>query len=159
MKFRLFPVLLCAACAVWSQTSALKPAQPADISGLYSFLHEGEFLQLNVDTEGKVKGIVSHFGELESDRGAPLDHIIVNGTREGDRLAFTTRALHGTWFEFKGVVARGKGKSPAEEAYYLLRGTLTQYFTDAAHQTTARSRDVEFKSLPQDENAATRKRD
>ncbi len=162
MKFYVATILLCSACAALAQAGPSSPTNSlknAEISGLYSFLQNGEYLQLTVDAQGKISGIVTHFGELPSDRGAPLDHIIEKGSRDGERMTFKTRALHGTWFEFNGAVARGTGKIPGEEAYYLLRGTLTQYSTDAAHHTTARSREVELKSLPQDENVAGHKRD
>jgi hypothetical protein len=131
-----------------------------DISGMYSFLREGEYLQLTVDAEGKVTGVVSRFGDLNSDRGAFLDQFIDKGTLKGGKLTFVTRPLHGVWFQFKGTVARGKGKTPNEEAYYVLKGTLTQYLSDENKNTSAREREVEFKSFPHDlSNPPPRKRD
>jgi len=58
--------------------------------------------------------------------------------------------VHGVWYDFKGRVERGPGKSPGDEAYYLLKGTLIQNTTDANKKTTAKSRDVAFKSFPKD---------
>ena len=131
-----------------------------DCSGMYTFLREGEFVQINIEEQAKVTGFISRYGELDSDRGAFLDQFIDKGRLEDHRLSFVTRPLHGVWFDFKGVVERGKGKTPNEEAYYVLRGTLTRYSMDANKKTETQSREVEFKSFPQDlGNATPRKRD
>ena len=47
------------------------PAQ--DYSGMYSFLQEGEFVQLTIEDDGRVTGFISRYGDSESDRGAFLD--------------------------------------------------------------------------------------
>jgi len=65
-------------------------------------------------------------------------------------LSFTTQTVHGVWYDFKGTVERGPGKSPGDEAYYLLKGNLVQNTTDANKKTTAKSRDVDLKSFPKD---------
>jgi hypothetical protein len=36
-------------------------------SGMYSFLKEGEFVQVTVEDAGRVTGFVSRFGDLDSD--------------------------------------------------------------------------------------------
>ena len=46
-----------------------------------------------------------------------------------------------------------------DEAYYVLKGTLIQYSTDANKKTSSRSREVEFKRFPQDAGAEPEKRD
>src|SRR5919108_3638401 len=122
-----------------SQSSV--PAKPAeDYSGMYSFLQEGEFLQLTVEDEGKVTGFVSRFGDLESDRGAFLDQFFKDGKLEGRKLSFTTETVHGVWYEFKGTVERGAGKNAGDEAYYVLKGMLTQNTTDASKRTNSKTR-------------------
>ncbi len=123
---------------------------PDDISGMYTFLQEGEYLQLNIEDQGKVTGVVSRFGDLDSDRGVFLDHLLEKGALQDDRLTFTTRAVHGVWYEFKGKVVRAKDKKPGDEGYCLLRGKLTQYTSDQDKNTSAKSRQVEFKSFPAD---------
>jgi hypothetical protein len=62
-------------------------------------------------------------------------------------VSFLTKPVHGVWFEFKGRFNRGAGKTRADDAYYILRGTLTEFRSDAASKTTSHSREVEFKSL------------
>ena len=119
-------------------------------SGMYSFLRDGEFVQVTVEDQGKVTGFVSRFGDLESDKGAFLDHFFKQGKLDGAKINFTTETVHGVWFQFEGVVDRGEGKNPGDEAYYVLKGTLTQYSTDQAKQASPRSREVVFKSFPQD---------
>jgi hypothetical protein len=131
-------------------------AKPADdYSGMYTFLQDGEFVQITVEDAGRVTGFVSRYGEQESDRGAFLDQFFKQGKLEGKNLTFTTETVHAVWYEFKGTVDRGDGKKPGDEAYYVLKGTLTQYTTDVNKKTTSRAREVVFKAFPQDENPAS----
>jgi hypothetical protein len=136
------------------------PTKPADdYSGMYSFLQDGEFVQVTVEDQGRVTGFVSRYGDLESDRGAFLDQFFKQGKLDGNKLTFTTETVHGVWYEFKGAVERGAGKNPGAEAYYVLKGTLTQYSTDASKKTSSRLREVAFKSFPQDMPPAHEKQD
>ena len=134
-------------------TQAAKPAPPqpgAEYSGMYNFLRDGEFVQITVEDQGNVTGFVSRFGDSESDRGAFLDHFFKEGKLEANKLTFTTKSVHGVWFEFHGTVDRGEGKNSGDEAYYVLKGTLIENATDENKKTTSRSRDVALKSFPQD---------
>ncbi len=67
-----------------------------------------------------------------------------------NKLSFTTENVHGTWFTFEGVLGHGSGKKPEDEAYYVARGTLTRFSTDAEKKVTSQARQVEFKSFPRD---------
>ena len=129
---------------------APKPAQrPGEqYSGMYTFLKEGEFVQVTVEDEGRVTGFVSRYGDLDSDKGAFLDQFFKTGKLEGTTLAFTTTVVHGLSYEFKGTVERGDGKKPGDEAYYVLKGTLTEHMTDANQKSSSRSREVVFKAFP-----------
>jgi hypothetical protein len=127
------------------------PASPgADYSGMYSFLRDGEFVQITVEDHGRVTGFVSRFGDSESDRGVFLDHFFKSGKLDANQLAFTTDTVHGVSFEFQGTVERGDGKSRGDEAYYVLKGTVVENTTDEAKKTSSRSREVALKSFPQD---------
>jgi hypothetical protein len=127
------------------------PAHPAeDYSGMYSFLRDGEFVQLTVEDEGRVTGFVSRYGDSDSDRGAFLDQFFKQGKLDGTKLSFATDTVHGVWYEFKGTIEHGAGKTPSDEAYYLLKGTLTEYRRDADKKVTSKSREVSFKSFPRD---------
>ena len=128
-------------------------------SGMYSFLRDGEFVQVTVEDHGKVTGFVSRYGDMDSDKGAFLDHFFKEGTLSGANLGFTTETVHGVWFDFKGTVVRGEGKNPGDEAYYVLKGTLTEYSTDQNKKSSSRSRDVAFKSFPQDLAPAAQNKD
>ena len=64
------------------------------------------------------------------------------------RLTFTTQIVHGIAFEFKGAVERGEGKNPADEGYYVLKGTLTESTTDANKKVTSQKQEVTFKIFP-----------
>ena len=143
----------------WAQSTQDKPAptEPKPVSragtqysGMYTFLQEGEFVQVTVEDEGRVTGFVSRYGDQDSDKGAFLDQFFKTGKLDGDKLAFTTDTVHGVWYDFKGTVERGEGKSPGDEAYYLLKGTLTENVTDANKKVTSRSRTVTFKAFPQE---------
>jgi hypothetical protein len=133
------------------QSPAPRPTAPgAEYSGMYSFSRDGEFVQVTVEDQGRVTGFVSRYGASESDRGDFLDHFFKSGRLDGNQLAFTTETVHGVSFEFRGTVERGEGKNPGDEAYYVLKGTLVENATDEAKKTTSRSRQVAFKSFPQD---------
>jgi hypothetical protein len=154
----LLAVVACAALGL-AQSTQDKPAPTApkpvsrtgtQYSGMYTFLQEGEFVQVTVEDEGHVTGFVSRYGDQDSDKGAFLDQFFKTGKLDGDKLAFTTDTVHGVWYDFKGTVERGEGKNPGDEAYYLLKGTLTENVTDANKKVTSRSRTVTFKAFPQE---------
>ena len=121
-----------------------------DYSGMYSFLKDGEFVQLNQEGQNKVTGFVSRYGDSESDRGAFLDHFFKKASLSGNRVQFTTDQVHGVWFDFNGTVQRGAGKTPDDEDYYDMKGTLTEHTLDQEKKESARSREVTFKSFPRD---------
>ena len=120
-------------------------------SGMYSFLKEGEFVQLTVE-EGELSGFVSRMGDLESDRGVFLDQFFDKAKIKGNQISFVTKPVHGTWYEFDGHVGRGSAKTPKEEGYWVLSGTLKEYTSDVDRTVTARARQVNFKSFPQDDD-------
>jgi hypothetical protein len=133
------------------------PAAPAKdaksgqaYSGMYTFLKEGEFLQLTVEDTGQITGFVSRYGDGESDKGAFLDQFFKSGKLDGNKLSFTTETVHGVWFDFRGTVERGEGKSRGDEAYYVLKGALTQNSSDANKKVSSQSRDVSFKMFPEE---------
>ncbi len=120
----------------------------AEYSGMYSFLREGEFVQVTVEDAGRVTGFVSRYGDLESDKGVFLDQFFKTGKLEGNALAFTTDVVHGATYEFKGTIERGDGKKPGDEGYYVLKGTLIERVTDANQKSSSRTREVTFKAFP-----------
>lgn len=136
-------------------SSQAKPADRpgAEYSGMYSFLKEGEFVQVTVEDAGRVTGFVSRYGDIESDKGVFLDQFFKTGKLEGSSLTFTTDVVHGTAYEFKGTVGRGEGKKPGDEAYYVLKGMLTERVTDVNQKTSSKSREVTFKAFPSDAGA------
>ena len=117
-------------------------------SGMYSFLKDGEFVQVTVEDEGRVTGFVSRYGEGESDKGAFLDQYFRSGKLDGSKLLFTTETVHAMWFDFKGTVERGEGKKPGDEAYYVLKGTLTDNTSDATKIVTTHASEVVLKMFP-----------
>jgi opacity protein-like surface antigen len=123
-------------------------------SGMYSFLREGEFLQITVEEESRVTGFVSRYGDGESDKGTFLDQYFRIGKIDGNKLTFTTETVHGVWFEFRGTVERGAGKNPGDEAYYVLKGTLTESATDAVKKVTTHPSEVKFKMFPAEASPA-----
>jgi hypothetical protein len=131
-----------------------QPAAPAsnseDISGMYTFLQEGEFVQIDVDGT-RVTGFVSRYGDLESDKGAFLDHLFKEGELKGNAIHFVTKAVHGVWFEFQGTVEHGNEKDPSKEGYRVLKGKLTQFTEGDKAKPNAKSRELTMKSFPMGE--------
>jgi hypothetical protein len=124
-------------------------AADGDISGMYSFLKEGEFVQITVQDD-VVTGFVSRYGDTASDKDAFLDQFFDKAALKDNHLTFTTKKIHGVWFDFDGTVERGPGKTPHDEGYRILRGTLTHNSEDASGKPVAKSRQIEMKSFPQD---------
>jgi len=153
---------LTAVMTVMAQTgqNAAAPAPPArpaglsapaeDISGTYSFLHEGESLQIILDPTS-VSGYVVRRGDLESDRGMILSQFFRQAAVEGHDVSFITRTVHGVWFEFKGKFERGPGKTRSADGYYLLKGELKEFTMDQDNKSSVRSRQVEFRWIGQPE--------
>jgi hypothetical protein len=134
----------------WAQSGQPRPSSAEEISGMYTFLQEGEFVQVNVDNDGRVTGFVSRYSDHE--KAIFLDHFFDKASLRDHELDFTTKPVHGVWFDFKGAVGRGEGKTRADEGYYIIRGNLTQYTSDANKKVSAQTREVTFKSFPQDVN-------
>ena len=70
---RMIPVMLLVGTFLGAQTPtpsapATKPAE--DYSGMYSFLQDGEFVQLTIEDTNRVSGFISRYGDLESDQGS-----------------------------------------------------------------------------------------
>jgi hypothetical protein len=132
-----------------AQDSAKNAAAANDISGMYTFLREGEFVQLTID-DGKLSGYVSRFGETDSDKGQFIDQFFDKTSLVGDRLTFNTKTVHGVWYDFNGRVSITPGKQPDSEGYRVMKGTLIQHSTDDKGSEKAMQRQVEFKSFPAD---------
>lgn len=121
----------------------------SDPSGMYSFLKEGEFLQLNIE-DGQLTGYISRFGDSDSDKGEFIDQFFDKASYQADRLTFTTKVVHGVWYEFKGTLNIISDKAPGKEGYRVIKGTLTEHVTDSGYGDKAAQRQVEFKSFPDD---------
>ena len=158
----LLTVLFCVGCgAGFGQQPSAPPAKADDYSGMYTFLREGEFVQISVEDAGTVTGFVSRYGDSESDHGVFLDHFFKQAKLDGHDLSFTTETVHGAWFEFRGKIDRGPAKTRAQEGYFIVTGTLTENSTDAAKKVSAKTREVQLKLFPEDAGAppADAKRD
>jgi len=142
--------MILVAIAASAQSKSTTAIAGANYDGMYAFVREGEFVQITVEGEGRVTGFVSRYGDSESDRGVFLDHFFKSGKLNGNQLTFTTDTVHGVSFEFHGTVERGEGKNRADEAYYVLKGTLIENTNDESKKTSSRSREVALKSFPQD---------
>ena len=125
----------------------------ADYSGMYSFLRDGEFVQVTVEDQGRVTGFVSRYGDSESDRGI----FWITSSSQENLKAINLRlrprrcTVSGSNFMVWSSAARARARS--DEAYYVLKGTLFENTTDEAKKTSSRSLEVALKSFPQDMGA------
>jgi hypothetical protein len=126
-----------------------KSSPADDISGMYTFLREGEFVQLTVQ-DGRLSGYVSRFGDTDSDKGQVIDQFFDKTSLAGDRLTFNTKPVHGVWYGFTGLMTIATGKQPTQEGFHVMKGTLIQHATDAKGAEKTVQRQVEFKSFPAD---------
>jgi hypothetical protein len=134
--------------------SAKESSDGKQYSGMYTFLKEGEYVQLNVEDAGQVTGFISRYDEGGGQPGAFVDQFFKTGKLEGNKLSFTTKPSNGLWFEFAGTVLRGEGQNHGDEAYYALKGTLTENTSGPDKKVTSRSQDVSFKLFPQEAESA-----
>lgn len=128
-----------------------QPQPSGNITGLYSFLHEGEFVQIEVN-EGVVTGQVSHFRNEDEKRAEFVNQLFDEAKLDGAQLSFRTKPVDGSWYEFSGVVERGPGKTPGDESYWNIRGTLTERKSTEG-KATEKTHGLTLKSFPQDANA------
>src|SRR5215469_10452460 len=138
-------VLLSLSAMVLAQASA--PPVSSELSGMFTFLREGEFVQLTVE-DGQLSGFVSRFGDSDSDKGQFIDQFFDKASIRGDHLTFKTKVVHAVWYEFDGTLTTVAGKQKGDEGYRLLRGKLTMHTADAKGADHASERTVEFKSFP-----------
>jgi hypothetical protein len=127
----------------------VEPQVGDEITGLYSFVHEGEFVQIEVN-EGKVTGLVSRFKDDDPDKAEFVDQYFDQAKLEGETLSFRTKPADGVFFEFSGVVERGPARTPAEEGYWYVRGTLTEQRTSTSGKVVRKVQPLTLKSFPQD---------
>ncbi|HZP22496.1 MAG TPA: hypothetical protein VFB04_03545 [Terriglobales bacterium] len=160
MTKNLFYALLClnvvlvafgAYPAAVAQETADRVDAANDISGTYSFLKEGEYLQITVE-DGKLSGYISRYGDSDSDKGQFINQFFDKTTLDDKRLSFNTKTVHGVSYDFIGVISTTPGKSPAEEGYRVIRGKLIENTTDEKDKKKTMQRQVEFKSFPADVN-------
>jgi len=131
----------------------LKSPPPENFSGVYSFLHDGDVLQIDVEATSPdgaqtLSGYVSRFGDTPDDHDGQLTHYFTRGERRGDHVSFATKVVHGVWFEFDGTLSRGNAKSLREDGYFVLRGTLTRGTKSLDGKTSTTKSDVLLRMLP-----------
>lgn len=131
-------------------------AQPiGDFSGLYSFLRDGESVQITLDElpsatkkEVPVSGYISRLGTSDSDKDQILDIWIKTGSTDGDNIRFTTKQVHGLSYDFAGHVHRGEAKSKDKEGYLVVEGRLTEHSIDRRGKEVTQEREITMKSFP-----------
>jgi hypothetical protein len=116
------------------------------MTGRYHFLGPEDELAI-LQEETMLKGFIDVYqGENESD--AILSYPITTGTRTGNHVEFTTRAIHEKYYRFTGSVEPGKGKKPGDPDYLQLVGVLE---TSTSNSVTGKSevtrQNVVFKSM------------
>jgi hypothetical protein len=121
------------------------------MTGRYHFLGPEDELAI-LQEEAMLKGFVDVFqGENESD--AILSYQIATGSRNGNRVEFTTRAIHEKHYHFTGNVELGKGKKPGDPDYLQLVGVLETYTSNSVTGKSEVARqNVVFKSMGRGEN-------
>ena len=152
--------LLCAIVILGTLFAQTKPAtKPADdlgdFSGLYTFVHDGESVQITLDelpTAAKPKvpvtGYVTRLGESDTDKDQTFDLMFKTGSLEKQAISFSTKTIHGISYDFVGTVRRGDAKSKDKEGYVVIEGTLTENSVDKNGKPRSQSRELTMKSFP-----------
>jgi hypothetical protein len=152
--FAIAALFLIAAAAALAQSEPVAEPQFGDeITGMYSFVREGEFVQIEVNN-GKVTGLVSRYvsryKDEDPEKAGFVDQYFDQAKLEGTSLSFRTKPADGVWFEFSGVVERGSAKTPADEGYWNIRGTLAERHTSSDGKVTEKKSELTLRSFPQD---------
>ncbi|HEY1801835.1 MAG TPA: hypothetical protein VGG46_12950 [Terriglobales bacterium] len=119
---------------------------------MYSFLKDGEFVQLTVEEDGSITGFISRFGDSSGDKDTFLNQFFKTAKLDGAHLEFTTETVHGVWYEFTGTTETVAGAKPESQGARVLRGTLKVHSVGPKGAGSVKSRAVVFKSFPQDVN-------
>jgi hypothetical protein len=126
-----------------------------DFSGLYTFVHDGESVQITLDElptaaqpKVPVTGYVTRLGESDTDRDQTFDLMFKSGSLESKTIKFTTKTIHGISYDFTGTVRRGDAKSKDKEGYVVIEGKLTENNVDKKGATRSRTRELTMKSFP-----------
>ncbi len=106
---------------------------PAEATGFYRFRDDAQGVRI-VAHDGDISGYLLKFGKGSSDKDKVLGYLFSDVAATRNQLYFTTRQVHGVWYGFEGQVVRHRGFSHADDANYILQGTLTMH--DEAQQTT-----------------------
>jgi hypothetical protein len=114
-----------------STRSSGRTILPLEASGGYS-LGAGGSIDVELQPD-RLSGFITRMGDRESDEGTPLTFFFATSRLAGQRMAFTTRQVHGVWFSFEGTIIRGSARSRDQQGYYLLEGRLVMH--DVASQT------------------------
>jgi hypothetical protein len=126
---------------------ASKSTLPADASGEYLIDEAGSTVEVTLEA-GKISGYVTRMGDEQSDKDTPLTFFFDQVTVAGHHLSFTTKKVHGVWYEFDGSIERGDAKTMRDQnGYYRLMGVWT------AHNDVRNSQQreqVSFKSTPRE---------
>src|SRR5256885_10380139 len=96
LLMRSFLALFLLLLPLLSAAAQTTPPATDDYSGMYTFLREGEFIQVTVEEEGKVSGFISRFGDSDTDKNEFLDQFFESGKLDSSHLTFTTKNVHGT---------------------------------------------------------------
>jgi hypothetical protein len=92
-----FTFLIAIAASAQPQNPATSAGASSDISGMFTFLREGEFVQLSVE-DGQLTGFVSRFGDTDDDKGSFIDQFFDKASLQADHVTFKTKTVHAVWF-------------------------------------------------------------
>lgn len=104
---------------------------PPAAEGEYRWGKLGEEIELYFDG-GRVHGYLTERADPRDDQSPPLTFDFATSHADGHALSWITRAVHGSWWIFKGHVERGLVASPMQPGYFLLTGTLAEHFANGS---------------------------
>lgn len=108
---------------------------PEDAAGFYQFHDKAQGVQI-VSHGGEISGYLLKLGKGLSDKGLMLGYYFSDVAEERGQFWFTTRQVHGIWYEFEGQIVPRRGLNQPGNNDYVLEGTLTMH--DEGQQTTQR---------------------
>jgi len=115
---------------------------PASASGEYMIDEAGSVVQITIENS-RLDGYIS---KLLDGQTSSVTFFFDRTTIDRDRLTFTTKQVHGTWYSFNGEIVRGDAsRTRQEDGYYRLKGTWMTHDEVQRRQSTST---VTLKSTP-----------
>jgi len=144
-------MLLVNTSVLWAQNAQSARAQAG--RGLFRYVRfpaRRGIVQLTVEDQGLVTGLISRYGNSAGDKREFLDQFFQAGQDRRQEIDIHYENPARSLVQLDGIVERGDGQNVGDEGYYVLKGSSRSTSPTPNKKTTTKSQQVAFKSFPKD---------